>query len=174
MSIIIFGKDDLIALPKLKPFATSLGSDCLYSNPSYKRCYSKYGFAIPTNYEGIYLDLIMDDKLPKGNDHVPDFSSGLAYLIVDHNSNIWSSLIPSLSKDRTLAHAYVSPDMGWWIGGSVQTNTPASNKLLGFLSMDPTIEQIDQFIFESQAGAALEWMKISDIVATLHKDFPNG
>lgn len=173
MTIIIFGTGDRIALPKLTGGTGPLGSECLYTKPSYNRCYSKYGFNVPLNYEGIFLDQVMDERLLKGNDYVTPYGEGLTYFTVSHLGDVWSTIIPNTDTDRRLSASSICTDMGWWIIGSIKDND-FSTKLFGFLATNPSEEKIDQFVFKYNLGLGLEWLSISSIVETLNRDFPNG
>ena len=176
MTIYTFGHGDELALPKLLPSGSPLGSEVHYTHPDYNSCYSKYGFACPLNYESLPLHILLDNKLPVIPDTTYRFENSCEYLLVDHNGNLWKvSVCLKITDNRSISYtqAYIDKDTtGWWIGIDNSASSTSSLTLLGFLFTNPPREAIDAFWYKHHKGLTLEWFSVSDIVKRLNNDYP--
>lgn len=176
MTILIFGSGGDIFLPGLKMSGTSLGSDVHYTSPCYDSCYSKYGFAVPTNYEAIPYNVIMENMLPKLSDTVARFESTSDYILVDHSGNVWHTSLHLKNDGNLLSQSFITADgsNGWWLNVNKLNLHGDERPLLGFLNTNPNLDQINSYFHTYHTGSTVVKLSIKDIVETLNASFPIG
>ena len=168
MSIRILGNRNRIAFPLLRPIATSFGSSISYTEPSYDWCYSKYGFAISKNYEGVPYHILLDNKFPTITKTMSTFSQSYEYLLLDHSGELWIARIDPKRDEGAISFEYINRHSdGWW--GSLEED---DDILLGMLKTKPSEELINEVYFEYNSGNRLEWFNIEDIVNKLNDSYP--
>ena len=177
MTIYIFGKDDLIAVPFLyaKSFS-SLGDVVRYTHPTYQSFFSEYGLHIPTDYNGVpYREFISDRLhiLPPG---VKRYKIAHSYIYVTPSGKLWSIFFShdKTTDEPTQIESFIhNKNNGWWIHtNETGTTSFEHDLLLGYLTTDPSIEEIEAFYFEHFVGAKLTWLKISEIVDQCNLLYP--
>jgi len=174
MTIVVIGSGDLIAFPKLDICQSSLGADVHYTSASYSNFFSEYGFAVPLNYEAIPYNLAMDNVLPKVSNTVARFENVCNYLLVEHNGHVWNVSLMLRNEGNKLSHSYVYRFSmnGWWLSVSPETLDGDHQRLIGFLSTNPSQDKINAYFHMYHTGERLVWFNIPDIVKTLEERFP--
>lgn len=165
MSIIVIGKGDRLALPKLMMCQSSFGSSVHYTRPNYNRFYSTHGFNVPLNYEAIPLHLILDNKLPKITEHIERFENCCDYLQITEDGLVWIVSTHLRDEGRRLSHEYIDCDEsnGWWTNISPTAMTNDQRSFMGFLYTNPSEDMINDYLFSYCTGERLEWFSISEI-----------
>jgi hypothetical protein len=183
MTIIAFGKGDLLSLPFLFPRSNSFGSETAYTNPTYDRFYSKHGFAVPLDYEGIpYEFLVERDLLVAGE--LSKHAQSYGYLVIDHRGRLWKNLIidtgginPEKPEVEITPPVYspqfIFSDTGtWWMTSNGSTDDTGYNALFGLLKTNPNIDDIDTYWSRCFLGKRRVWLSITEIVKTLNEKYP--
>lgn len=176
---LIFGKGDLIALPKPSQHVGIFTIQNYYSHPSYDWCYSKYGFAVPLDYRAIPYDKMMNDALPPVYEapNVVRNSKEHDFLLVTHKGDLWR--VEFENKD-ILSNIYLhncyyihTQESSWWVLiNNLDEMDNVEQILTSYLKTDPTIEEIEEFYRKYNFGRDIEWLSIRDIKERLHQKFP--
>lgn len=174
MSIIPFGKGDLLALPQISSQHLVFGEDVRYSKPSYDLCYSKYGFVVPLSTLGRTLDSFLDDTGLVHPEHFKKLKATYTYFRIDHKGNLWNVLVGEEGDSYVLHQQNILVSNScWWIANPVFETIASSNILHGFLATNPTDKKINEFYAKYNHGSDLEYFSIKEIVEKLNTDFPS-
>lgn len=169
MSIIPFGKGDLLALPKISNQSLVFGEEIRYTKPTYDFCYSQYGFIVPLNATGRSLDSFLEDTslvYPAGFVKVKEHH---LYFRIDPKGNLWNILVVEEGDNYTLRQQSIFvPETSWWLANNTFDITVSSNLLLGFLATNPTQKKINDFYSKYNHGSNLEYFSLKEIVEKLN------
>jgi hypothetical protein len=171
-----FGTGDQLAIPQMHTAFNTLACTIAYTKPSFEPFYSRYGFAYPISISTPTLDTILDDAFPIKSDKIGPWHVLYRYVLIDHDGNVWKVLIQEEEEGKlVISYGKVHTRLGWWITSDVKAGSVDTDRdmLVGFLSTDPTREQIDAFWATYQMGETLNWFSIDDIVKKLNIEYPD-
>lgn len=173
MPIYVFGQDDTIGVPRLSQAEAGAGADITYTRPSYDWFYSKHGFAIPLDYEGMAYRHWMDDTVPLTPFPLKRPTNHWRYLLVDHQGLLWRVTINQTAdgKEQFCFSVYTDAK-SWWIAVSNHESDMETGFLTGLLYTNPSRKAIEEFWYKYKIGTEVEWLSIKKIVEKLNKDFP--
>lgn len=174
MGISAFGKGNTFALTRTSLTEGAFGSYAVYTSPTYSWAFSKYGFNVSIDNEGMAFQILMDDEFPKPPPHMKPFRMSWDFLGIDRKGKIWKYNVGYTDKmEMELCSQFIYNDPeSWWILNKEEIMDANDQRHVGFLLSNPSIEEINDFWKESHGGVQLEWFNIDEILITLNDAYP--
>ena len=169
MTILVFGKGDRIAIQEPTVGMSTLGVSVIYTNPTYDVFYSRYGFCIPVEYEGVPIEYLIDDLLPSLGEFESPEDTIHRFVMITPDAKLFKVLIDQKDGGSTLRDPILNKMDSWWIAHGTINIPTEGDLLLGYLSNDPSEEDISEFFSKYNFGVKIRWYSVSEIAENCKK-----
>jgi hypothetical protein len=150
----------------------------MYTKPTHEVFYSKYGFHLPLVYDGVTYAQLAEGKTTThaGMTMLP---ASYSYLVARRDGTLWSTWLkydsenPSSFTEQAVPVHLQSED-DWWVLCDEGVIDSSAEYLIGFLSTNPTKEEIEAIVYEREGSAKLTWLKIADVAREINERFPEN
>jgi len=181
MRMYAFGQKDTIVVHKPAHIGNALGAAISYTEPTLDVFYSKHGFAIPLDYEGVPLEMLVTGKVPNFfHAQLKPVERTLSYLMVKQDGSVWTVIANIKSEAQqfmegiSYSSSYVyTKTEGWWMTMAFgEVCDEDYQMVLGLLKANPSKKLIEKYFKEHLNNTKLMYLNIPAIIARHKELFP--